>query len=44
MKYKILTFLFYLISISARAKFLKAKRMATQHDPARLNEILGIKA
>ncbi|KAI8331539.1 hypothetical protein BC941DRAFT_517504 [Chlamydoabsidia padenii] len=29
---------------AARAKFLKAKRMATQHDPARLNEILGIKA
>ncbi|KAF7732892.1 PIN2/TERF1-interacting telomerase inhibitor 1 [Apophysomyces ossiformis] len=28
---------------AARAKFLRAKRMATQHDKARLNEILGIK-
>ncbi|CDS11501.1 hypothetical protein LRAMOSA03764 [Lichtheimia ramosa] len=29
---------------AARAKFLRAKRMATQQDPARLNEILGIKS
>ncbi|KAI7867112.1 hypothetical protein BDF14DRAFT_1805605 [Spinellus fusiger] len=28
---------------AARAKFLRSKRMATQHDGARLNEILGIK-
>ncbi|KAI9495214.1 hypothetical protein BDB00DRAFT_786552 [Zychaea mexicana] len=28
---------------AARAKFLRAKRMATQHDKERLNEILGIK-
>ncbi|KAI9247970.1 hypothetical protein BDA99DRAFT_564943 [Phascolomyces articulosus] len=28
---------------AARARFLRAKRMATQHDKDRLNEILGIK-
>ncbi|KAI9018611.1 hypothetical protein CLU79DRAFT_761145 [Phycomyces nitens] len=28
---------------AARAKFLRSKRMSTQHDAARLNEILGIK-